>query len=73
MEVISNNVRNSKDDSLDREEFEKLWEAAVEGDPLDRLIFICAGHEGFEDCQHEKGLGKLPERYDRGTQKGREI
>ncbi|MFP4589564.1 MAG: tyrosine-type recombinase/integrase, partial [Candidatus Acetothermia bacterium] len=30
-----------------REEFEKLWEAAVEGDPLDRLIFVCATHLGM--------------------------
>lgn len=40
-------MSNSKDDSLDREEFEKLWEAAVRGDPLDRLIFVCAGHLGM--------------------------
>lgn len=32
---------------LDRKEFELLWEAAVEGDPLDRLIFVCAGHLGM--------------------------
>ena len=32
---------------LDRKEFEKLWDAAVQGDPLDRLIFVCAGHLGM--------------------------
>lgn len=47
MEVNGNTMNNSKDDSLDREEFEKLWEAAVRGDPLDRLIFVCAGHLGM--------------------------
>lgn len=40
-------MNNSKDDSLDREEFEKMWEAAVEGNALDRLIFVCAGHLGM--------------------------
>lgn len=40
-------MNNSKDDSLDRDEFEKLWEAAVKGDALDRLIFVCAGHLGM--------------------------
>jgi len=32
---------------LERKEFELLWDAAVEGDPLDRLIFVCAGYLGM--------------------------
>mgnify|MGYP000264633848 CR=1 FL=1 len=38
---------NSKDDSLGREQFERLWEAARKGDELDRIIFVCAGHLGM--------------------------
>ena len=34
-------------DRLDRDEFEELWDAAIQGDPLDRLIFVCAGHLGM--------------------------
>lgn len=37
----------SKDDSLNREQFQSLWEAARSGDELDRIIFVCAGHLGM--------------------------
>ena len=40
-------MNKAKNDRLDREEFENLWEAAVMGDSLDRLIFVCAGHLGM--------------------------
>ncbi|MBS3788301.1 site-specific integrase [Candidatus Bipolaricaulota bacterium] len=40
-------MTKSELERLDREEFRKLWESAVEGDPLDRLIFVCAGHLGM--------------------------
>ncbi len=40
-------MNKSKIDNLDKVEFERLWEAAVEGDPLDRLVFVCAGHLGM--------------------------
>nr|AGF93125.1 integrase-recombinase protein [uncultured organism] len=40
-------MSSSKDDSLNKEEFEELWEAAKEGDELDRLVFVCAGHLGM--------------------------
>jgi len=40
-------MSNSKDDALNREQFEELWSAAVDGDELDRLIFVCAGHLGM--------------------------
>jgi len=36
---------------LDRKEFELLWEAAVEGDSLDRLVFVCAGHLGMRSSE----------------------
>lgn len=40
-------MRSSKSDSLNKKEFEKLWEAATKGDELDRLIFVLAGHLGM--------------------------
>jgi len=40
-------MNNSKDDALNREQFEQLWKGAKDGDPLDRLIFICAGYLGM--------------------------
>jgi len=42
---------NKSKDVLKREEFEKLWRAAVEGDPLDRLIFVCSGHLGMRTSE----------------------
>lgn len=38
---------SSKDDSLNREGFEKLWHTAREGDELDRLVFVLCGHLGM--------------------------
>ena len=40
-------MNNSKDDALNREQYEELWEAARDGDALDRLIFVCAAHLGM--------------------------
>lgn len=40
-------MSNSKDDSLNKEQFEQLWTASRDGDALDRLIFVCAGHLGM--------------------------
>lgn len=40
-------MNNAKDDSLSREQFERLWEVARKGDELDRIIFVCAGHLGM--------------------------
>lgn len=40
-------ARRSKDDALKRDEFERLWEAARQGDELDRLIFVLAAQLGL--------------------------
>lgn len=39
--------RSSRDDALSKEEFERLWEAALESDDKDRLIFVLAAQLGL--------------------------
>jgi len=59
-------LSNSKDDSLDRNEFEQLWEGAVQGDSLDRLIFVCAAHLGMR-ASEIAGMRKEWVDFQRGT------
>jgi len=47
----SRKVNNPEINRLDRKEFELLWEAAIKGDSLDRLIFVCAGHLGMRSSE----------------------
>ncbi len=40
-------MNKTRENVLQRNEFKKLWEGAVKGDVLDRLIFVCAGYLGM--------------------------
>ena len=42
---------SSKDDSLNREEFEKMWEATRSGDEYDRIIFVTSAHLGMRSSE----------------------
>jgi len=44
-------MKNSIENALQKDEFEKLWEGAVKGDELDRLIFVCAGYLGMRSSE----------------------
>ncbi len=47
LDKSGNTTPKSKDDSLNREQFQTLWKAARSGDELDRIIFVCAGYLGM--------------------------
>lgn len=47
-------MRSSRDDSLNRAEFNILWEEAQKGDIKDMVIFCCAGHLGMRASEIAK-------------------